>query len=402
MGELAFVDVGKTYPNGVAAVRDVNLTIADGELVVLVGPSGCGKSTLLRMVAGLEDLTTGEISLDGRVINGLREADRDVAMVFQSYALYPHLSVKGNIAFPLKIARVSREERERRVRAVAATVGLAHLLDTKPAQLSGGQRQRVAMARAIVREPRAFLMDEPLSNLDAKLRVEMRHQILELQRRLGTTMIYVTHDQAEALTLGDRVVVLRDGEVQQVAAPEAMYRQPANVFVARFVGSPPMNLLLGRAEVDSGAVARVRFSEAAVLELGPRERANPPTSRNLDVIVGVRPEDIGFPMNGSASVGRQLEGTVRLRESYGSDVYAHLRIRGLRQLPPAITAAAVEATEDEEAEGEVELVARLPASATIAAGDQVRLQAADGAVRLFDGETGEALGRVGNTAEDGR
>jgi len=399
MEELAFIDVGKTYPNGVMAVRDVNLTIADGELVVLVGPSGCGKSTLLRMVAGLEDVTTGEIRLDGRVINDVREADRDVAMVFQSYALYPHLSVKGNIAFPLKIARVSREERERRVRAVASIVGLANLLDTKPAQLSGGQRQRVAMARAIVREPRAFLMDEPLSNLDAKLRVEMRHQILELQRRLGTTMIYVTHDQAEALTLGDRVVVLRDGEVQQVAAPEVMYRQPANVFVARFVGSPPMNLLLGRAEVENGVVVRVRFNEDATLELGLGERAKPPASGGPDVVVGVRPEDVGFPANGSASVARQLNGTVRLRESYGSDVYAHLRIDGSRPLPVAIGAAALEATENGEGERGGELVARLPASATVATGDQVKVQAAIGALRLFDGQTGEALEQIGSQTE---
>jgi len=402
MGELAFIDVSKTYPNGVAAVCDVNLTVADGELVVLVGPSGCGKSTLLRMVAGLEDVTTGEIRLNGRVINDVREADRDVAMVFQNYALYPHLSVKNNIAFPLKIARVSREDRERRVQAVAATVGLAHLLDTKPAQLSGGQRQRVAMARAIVREPRVFLMDEPLSNLDAKLRVEMRHQILELQQRLATTMIYVTHDQAEALTLGDRVVVLRDGQVQQVGAPEVVYRQPANVFVARFVGSPPMNLLLGRAEVESGTVARVRFSESAVLELQADERARPPGSRSLDVIVGVRPEDIRFPVNGSASSVRQLEGTVRLRESYGSDVYAHLSIEGSRQLPSAITAAALEVTENGRADGGVALVARLPASAAVATGDRVRVEASDGAVRLFDGETGEALTPAGNLGEQGR
>ena len=401
MAEVSFSGVGKTYSNGVVAVRGVDLTIADGELIVLVGPSGCGKSTLLRMVAGLEDVTEGEISLGGRVINRLREAERDVAMVFQNYALYPHLTVSGNIAFPLRIARMNRREREERVKAVAAIVGLAHLLDTKPAQLSGGQRQRVAMARAIVREPQVFLMDEPLSNLDAKLRVEMRRQILDLQRRLGTTMIYVTHDQAEAMTLGDRVVVLRDGLVQQVDVPDVMYQRPANVFVARFLGSPPMNLLLGHAEVECGVVRRVRIGGSTVLELEQSELVKAPGSdgADLEIVAGIRPEALSPLTDGDAAPGRgdgrTLTGTVLLRESLGSDVFVHVAVDDVTALPSAIRELALEA-ELSEAEEDLTLpvaplVARLPTSTTVERGDRVTIEVAPGAVRLFDGANGLVL-----------
>ncbi|MGH3119129.1 MAG: ABC transporter ATP-binding protein, partial [Gaiellales bacterium] len=293
MADVSFKSVQKTYPDGTEAIRDLTLDVPDGDLIVLVGPSGCGKSTALRMVAGLEDITEGTVAIGGRVVNDLAPRERDVAMIFQNYALYAHLNVYDNIAFPLKLRRVPKSQRDQRVRRVARTLGLESHLDRKPRALSGGQAQRVAIGRAIIREPQAFLMDEPLSNLDAKLRVQMRAEILQLQRKLGVTTIYVTHDQVEALTMGDRVAVLRDGGLQQLDDPQTLYDHPANLFVAGFVGSPPMNLI--EAELSqTGDAYTVQFGPQS-LSVDEREYSS---QRVLEgyvrkrVVVGVRPESL--------------------------------------------------------------------------------------------------------------
>ncbi|MFN7019924.1 MAG: ABC transporter ATP-binding protein [Phycisphaerales bacterium] len=295
MAEIVLKDVGKTYPGGVAAVKSVSLEIADGSFVVLVGPSGCGKSTTLRMVAGLEDISSGTVSIGGRVVNHVHPKDRDIAMVFQNYALYPHMSVYKNMAFALKMRKVPREEIDRRVRATAESLGITELLDRKPGALSGGQRQRVAVGRAIVREPKAFLFDEPLSNLDAKLRVGTRAELKSLHQRLKTTTLYVTHDQEEAMTLGDRIVVMSKGVVQQDGPPLEVYRSPANRFVAGFVGTPPMNFLDGLLQFREGRAVFVPDGASAAgggvelpaaLAAAVRERAG----KEQRVVLGVRPQ----------------------------------------------------------------------------------------------------------------
>jgi multiple sugar transport system ATP-binding protein len=344
--------------------------------MVLVGPSGCGKTTALRMVAGLEHITAGTVSIGGRVVNDVSESERDIAMVFQNYALYPHLSVQDNIAFPLKLGRVKRREREERVRRVAEILGLTSLLGQKPAQLSGGQRQRVAMGRAIVREPQLFLMDEPLSNLDAKLRVQMRGDILELQRELQTTTMYVTHDQAEAMTLGDRVAVMRDGRLQQLGSPETVYDDPVNMFVAGFLGSPPMNLVDGRLSADGGRVTVTIGSAAITLDGDELARyADIGVRVGAAVVGGVPPEG---RQQTPAEDERTLRGIVTVRESLGSDVYVRVR---------------AESAEEHEAV----LMARLPATALIARGERVSLSIAPGALRLFDAETGGSLAHATQT-----
>jgi len=291
MGEITFTDVCKVFSDGTDAVSDLSLSIADGEFIVFVGPSGCGKTTALRMVAGLEDVTTGTIEIDGQVVNDVPPKDRDIAMIFQSYALYPHMTVRDNLAFSLRLRRVSRHDRNRRADDVAQVLGIAPYLDRRPSALSGGQRQRVAMGRAIVREPRAFLMDEPLSNLDAKLRVELRTELATLHQRLGRTTIYVTHDQIEAMTLGERVAVMNSGRLQQVDTAQQLFQHPANLFVAGFIGSPPMNFATATLQRDSGLI--VTFGQhrlplpASVLTRRPQlERY---VGRNL--IVGLRPTD---------------------------------------------------------------------------------------------------------------
>jgi multiple sugar transport system ATP-binding protein len=289
--------VAKTYEGGVRAVDGVSLRLAEGEFLVLVGPSGCGKSTLLRMLAGLESITSGTISIGGKVVNDVPPAERDIAMVFQNYALYPHMSVRGNLAFGLEMRKLPRPEIERRVAEVAETLGLGSLLERRPKELSGGQRQRVALGRAIVRRPRAFLFDEPLSNLDAKLRVQMRAELKRLHRSLRTTTVYVTHDQEEAMTLGDRVVVLKDGRIQQEAAPLEIYERPANRFVAGFVGTPPMNFLEGRVSAENG---HARFDGGGVtLRLPPSMRA----AAGRAMVLGVRPEHFSDrPSEGAAAL----------------------------------------------------------------------------------------------------
>jgi multiple sugar transport system ATP-binding protein len=286
MAGIEIENVTKTYEGGVEAVRGVTLRLEEGEFCVLVGPSGCGKTTLLRMVAGLEEVTSGTISIGGRVVNRVPPADRDIAMVFQNYALYPHMTVRGNLAFGLEMRKVARPEIERRVREAAETLGLDDLLDRRPKELSGGQRQRVALGRALVRQPRAFLFDEPLSNLDAKLRVQMRAELKRLHRRLRTTTVYVTHDQEEAMTLGDRVVVMKGGLVQQEGGPLELYERPANRFVAGFVGMPPMNFLEGRVVAENGHACFEGAGVRLPLPSSARSAAGRP------MVLGVRPEHV--------------------------------------------------------------------------------------------------------------
>src|SRR4051794_18972217 len=336
MGDIALEEVWKVFPDGTQAVRAVDLQIPDGALMVLVGPSGCGKTTLLRMVAGLEDVTAGNIRIGERVVNGVAAKNRDIAMVFQNYALYPHMSVYENQAFGLKLRRFPKAEIDERVRGVAGILGLADQLRKKPGQLSGGQRQRVAMGRAIVRQPQAFLMDEPLSNLDAKLRVQMRTEISRMQRDLATTMIYVTHDQTEAMTMGTQVAVMRKGDLQQVDAPDTLFSRPANLFVAGFIGSPAMNFVSARlAQEDDGPIfvefagVRLRVDDEAV-------HARPALAayRDRPVVVGIRPdatEDAAIAREAPAD--RRFGAVVELRETVGSEAFIHLTL----DAPPVLT-----------------------------------------------------------------
>jgi multiple sugar transport system ATP-binding protein len=320
MAEIQFHDVSKSYGDGPRAVANLDLEIRDGEFMVFVGPSGCGKTTALRMVAGLEEISDGEVEIGGRVVNDLSPKERDVAMVFQNYALYPHMTVAQNLAFGLRLRKTSKEEVTRRVQHAAETLGLEEYLDRKPRALSGGQRQRVAMGRAIVREPQAFLMDEPLSNLDAKLRVQMRAEIQKLQRSLGVTTIYVTHDQTEAMTMGDRIAVMRDGSLQQVDTPERVYQQPANEFVAGFIGSPAMNMVEARLKPTSAGRAVVFGSH----ELAVDERLAPAWDSGASLVLGIRPEDFDDP---AALPGcPQLDAVCVLRETLGSEVLVHFEV----------------------------------------------------------------------------
>ena len=325
MAEIGIEALTKVYPDGTLAVESLDLEIGDGEFVVFVGPSGCGKTSVLRMVAGLEEITGGAVSIGGRVVNDLLPKERDIAMVFQNYALYPHMTVFDNMAFGLRQRRLPKAEIGRRVNEAARTLGLEETLAKKPRTLSGGQRQRVAMGRAIVREPQAFLMDEPLSNLDAKLRVEMRAEILRLQRDLAVTTIYVTHDQTEAMTMGDRVAVMRKGLLQQAAAPQVLYERPANLFVAEFIGSPAMNLVEAELMADDGGLA-VRFGEHA-LRLGRRVLAERPALAGYAgrrVILGFRPEDLeDSTLVPGAPGGATLRIVTDIREDMGSEVYVH-------------------------------------------------------------------------------
>ncbi len=357
MSEISIRSVEKRYDNGAHAVRGVSIDVQDGELVVLLGPSGCGKSTLLRMVAGLESVTEGEIAIDGKRINDVSPSDRDVAMVFQNYALYPHMSVFDNLAYGLKNRRVSKDEIRRRVDEAAAILEIGEYLERKPRQLSGGQRQRVAMGRAIVREPKAFLFDEPLSNLDAKLRVHMRVEIKRLQRRLGVTSLYVTHDQVEAMTLGDRLIVLNQGVAEQIGTPLELYERPETLFVAGFIGTPAMNLLPGRLEngsllVDGGG--RVALP-ASLMDVAPP----------AGVTLGIRPEHLTIGTGSSIQVPVRVE----LVEHLGADVLLHTR---LSEAGPLITA-------------------RLPSGTGLPSGKSLVLSADPDAVRLFSNEDGKYI-----------
>jgi len=335
VAEIGLDELSKIYGDGTQAISELSLDIADGEFMVFVGPSGCGKTTALRMVAGLEDITGGTVRIGDRVVNDVPPKERDIAMVFQNYALYPHMTVYGNMAFALKLRRVDRSEIDRRVREAAEILGLGGLLDKRPRHLSGGQRQRVAMGRAIVREPQAFLMDEPLSNLDAKLRVQTRAEVARIQRELHVTTIYVTHDQTEAMTLGERVAVIRKGRLQQVAPPQTLYNQPANLFVAGFIGSPAMNMVeaeLGRS--DGGYSIKFGETRLAVDDEAIRSRPALKRYENKNVIVGIRPENLEDATLVSDAPGdRRIATTVDLVEALGSEVLVHFTV----QAPPVLT-----------------------------------------------------------------
>ncbi|MDO5604837.1 MAG: sn-glycerol-3-phosphate ABC transporter ATP-binding protein UgpC [Paracoccus sp. (in: a-proteobacteria)] len=354
MGAVSFRKLGKSY-GALRIVRDIDLEIADGEFVVLVGPSGCGKSTTLRMLAGLESITSGEVAIGGRVVNDLQPRERDIAMVFQDYALYPHKTVRENLGFSLKVRGVAREDAARRVDEAAAMLGIGHLLDRRPGQLSGGQRQRVAMGRAIVRRPQVFLFDEPLSNLDAQLRGQVRTEIKKLHQALGTTIIYVTHDQVEAMTLADRIVILRGGVIEQVGTPDEVYNSPANVFVGGFIGAPAMNFLRGRV-----AEGRALCADGVSLDLAgvagrPQEGAG--------VIIGLRPEHI----RAGHGAGVGFSAVVQVVEPLGADTLVHVSI------------------------GDAILTARLEPHEHPRPGQRLDLSVAPGRIRLFDAETELAL-----------
>ncbi|MGW0710899.1 ABC transporter ATP-binding protein [Streptomyces sp. NPDC002643] len=393
MAEIVLEGITKRFPDGSLAVQGVDLDIADGEFVILVGPSGCGKSTTLNMIAGLEDITAGTLRIGDRVVNDLAPKDRDVAMVFQSYALYPHLTVRENMGFPLRLAKVDKTTVNAKVDEAARVLDLTDFLDRRPAALSGGQRQRVAMGRAIVRDPKAFLMDEPLSNLDAKLRVQMRTQISRLQRRLGTTTVYVTHDQTEAMTLGDRVVVMRLGLVQQVGTPAELYDFPRNLFVAGFIGSPAMNFLNATVE---GTVLHSSIGDLPLDDRTRRalERQNAPR----EVIVGLRPEAFEDAALAHGTRGPLITATVEVLESLGSDVYVYFTEEG----GPARTAELDElATDsglrDTGAEAVQQIVARLNAATRAREGQPLELQVDMTKAHVFDPATGVNLSHPENS-----
>jgi multiple sugar transport system ATP-binding protein len=392
MAGVTFDRVSKIYPDGTRAVNQIELGIEDKEFMVLVGPSGCGKTTALRMVAGLEDISEGVLRIGDRIVNRVPSRDRDIAMVFQSYALYPHLSVYDNIAFGLKLAKTPKDEIERRVQDAARVLGLEGLLDRKPRALSGGQRQRVAMGRAIVRQPQAFLMDEPLSNLDAKLRVQMRAEIAGLQQDLGVTTIYVTHDQTEAMTMGDRVAVMRKGELQQVAAPQELYDRPLNLFVAGFIGSPAMNMLEGRLARENGGLSIAVGDQALHLESGILDaRPGLKEYEGRDVIVGIRPEDLeDASLAADTAAGARLRGEVDLTEALGAEVMVHFSV----QARPAVTEETRElardrgdASEVPQAEGAT-LVGRFGARTRLRKGETTEVAVDTRNLHFFDPETG--------------
>jgi multiple sugar transport system ATP-binding protein len=393
MAEITLEKLTKVYGDGTRAVSELDLEVEDGEFVVLVGPSGCGKTSALRMVAGLEPITEGKVLIGGVVVNNLPPKDRDIAMIFQNYALYPHMSAFDNMAFGLKLRGVKREPRRDRVKSTAHTLGLAEVLPKKPRTLSGGQRQRVAMGRAIVREPRAFLMDEPLSNLDAKLRVEMRAEIARLQRELEVTTIYVTHDQVEAMTLGDRVAIMRDGLLQQVAKPQELYDRPRNLFVAEFIGSPAMNLV-GADLLRSNGTFVARFGDTT-LEVGERvldSRPALPRFEGKRLILGIRPEDIeDAELAGDTPDGRRLSAVVDIREDMGSEVFAHFAVGA-----KAVRGEDVKAAVGEEAAAVAEVagnvwIARLDRDTAAEEQKPVELRVDTGRLHFFDPETGDAI-----------
>jgi multiple sugar transport system ATP-binding protein len=397
VAEVVLDDVGKVYPDGTHAVSDLDLRIEDGEFMVFVGPSGCGKTTALRMVAGLEDITSGTVAIGDRVVNDVPSKDRDVAMVFQNYALYPHLKVYDNMAFGLQLRKIDKSEIDRRVRDAAKVLGLEELLDRKPKNLSGGQRQRVAMGRAIVREPRAFLMDEPLSNLDAKLRVQMRAEIARLQDDLGVTTIYVTHDQTEAMTMGDRVAVIKQGRLQQVDIPQVLYDEPVNLFVAGFIGSPAMNMIEATLDRDdsgwgvSFAGIRLGLDDETI-----SHRAALARFEGRQVIAGIRPEDMeDAAIHDDARPDRVLTARVDLREALGSEVLVHFTV----DAPPVLTEdtrelardAGVGELETERHEGRSPFVARLSPRTEAQERQDIQLVVDTSRMHFFDPETGAGI-----------
>jgi multiple sugar transport system ATP-binding protein len=408
MAAVSFDGVTKTYPDGTTAVNGLDLEIMDSEFMVLVGPSGCGKTTALRMVAGLEDISRGVLKIGERIVNHVPSRDRDIAMVFQSYALYPHLSVYDNIAFGLRIKKLAKAEIDKRVQNAAKILGLEAFLNRKPRALSGGQRQRVAMGRAIVREPAVFLMDEPLSNLDAKLRVQMRAEIAGLQRDLGVTTVYVTHDQVEAMTMGDKVAVMRKGELQQVADPQTLYDHPVNLFVAGFIGSPSMNMVEATLEARNGGVAAKVGNQSIVI---PEETvsARPALAQfaGREVVLGIRPEDLeDAALNTNTPSEQRLQGQTELTEALGSEIMVHFSIAA----KPAVTDDVRELAQDvgderavqELAAGAAEtatLVGRFGARSRVRPGQPVEVAVDARSLHFFDPETG--LGIYNGTSTKG-
>ena len=391
MGAIDIKSAGKIYPNGTRALEDVNITINDGEFVVLVGPSGCGKTTLLRMVAGLEDITEGEISIGDKTVNDVAPKDRDIAMVFQNYALYPHMSVFDNMAFSLKLRKLPKDEIEQKVKEAAKTLEISELLDRKPKALSGGQRQRVAMGRAIVRNPQAFLMDEPLSNLDAKLRVQMRAELGQLHTQLQTTTLYVTHDQVEAMTMGDRVAVIRKGELQQIDTPREIYLKPKNIFVAGFIGSPSMNFVYANVGVNKNSI-QLNFGNDQV-EYKGEKLGELKAFENQEIVMGIRPEAFEDGNYANASeFSESIKVSVSLLEQLGSDSYIHF----YKDIKPVQTEAIEEILADEGEDLSVlgdntKFIARINPNSTVVEGKEIELKIDPSKLHFFDPETGDAI-----------
>jgi multiple sugar transport system ATP-binding protein len=411
MAEVTMENVTKVYGEDVVAVNDMNLDIPDGEFVVFVGPSGCGKSTALRMIAGLEDITQGKVFIGDQLVNDLPPRQRDIAMVFQNYALYPHMNVRENMGFALKLRKMDKSEISRRVEEAARILSIERFLDRKPKALSGGQRQRVALGRAIVREPKAFLMDEPLSNLDAKLRVQMRTEIAKLHNRIGTTTIYVTHDQTEAMTMADRIVVLKDGIVQQIDPPQSMYDYPENVFVAGFIGSPAMNFIQAHLEKEDGVFAvvfggtRLHLSREEI-EAAKERGHDPERYANKEVVLGIRPEHIeDAGVEEAAAIAEEagtntMEVEAQVIESMGSEKYVYFSVpreqtahlESIGELTEGAAGGAEAATGDTAAEDSGELmVARVSAESTAREGEKMRLVLDSSKIHLFDLQTEGAI-----------
>ena len=389
MGAIEISNVGKVYPNGTRALEDVNITIDDGEFVVLVGPSGCGKTTLLRMVAGLEDITEGTIEIADKVVNEVAPKDRDIAMVFQNYALYPHMSVYDNMAFSLKLRKLSKDEIDSKVRDAAKTLEIDELLERKPKALSGGQRQRVAMGRAIVRNPQAFLMDEPLSNLDAKLRVQMRAELGQLHSQLQTTTLYVTHDQVEAMTMGDRVAVIRKGLLQQIDTPREIYLYPKNIFVAGFIGSPSMNFVYATVS-PSGKSYKIKIGDVELkTPTAPEALAD---FKDKEIVLGIRPEAFEDSVYAGKEFTEDFPVEITLLEQLGSDSYIHF----YKDIKPVQTEAIEEILADEGEDisvlgTETKFIARINPNATVEEGQKINLKIDPTKLHYFDPETGLAI-----------
>ena len=391
MGAIDIKSAGKIYPNGTRALDDVSITINDGEFVVLVGPSGCGKTTLLRMVAGLEDITEGEIAIGDKTVNEVAPKDRDIAMVFQNYALYPHMSVFDNMAFSLKLRKLPKNEIEKKVKDAARTLEISELLDRKPKALSGGQRQRVAMGRAIVRNPQAFLMDEPLSNLDAKLRVQMRAELGQLHTQLQTTTLYVTHDQVEAMTMGDRVAVIRKGELQQIDTPREIYSNPKNIFVAGFIGSPSMNFVYTKIKSNKDAVELFFGDNQITYRDQKKEKLK--SFENKEIVLGIRPEafEDGHFANES-EYSESIKVKVSLLEQLGSDSYVHF----YKDIKPVQTEAIEEILADEGEDitvlgNDTKFIARINPNSTVTEGEEIQLKINPSKLHFFDPESGDVI-----------
>ena len=391
MGAIDIKSAGKIYPNGTRALEDVSITINDGEFVVLVGPSGCGKTTLLRMVAGLEDITEGEISIGDKTVNDVAPKDRDIAMVFQNYALYPHMSVFDNMAFSLKLRKLPKDEIDKKVKDAAKTLEISELLDRKPKALSGGQRQRVAMGRAIVRNPQAFLMDEPLSNLDAKLRVQMRAELGQLHTQLQTTTLYVTHDQVEAMTTGDRVAVIRKGELQQIDTPREIYLNPRNIFVAGFIGSPSMNFVYADVGVKNGSI-ELSFGNDQI-DYNGKKLDELKAFENKEIVMGIRPEafEDGNYANES-EFSESIKVSVSLLEQLGSDSYIHF----YKDIKPVQTEAIEEILADDGEDISIlgdntKFIARINPNSTVVEGKEIELKIDPSKLHFFNPDTGDAI-----------